>query len=591
MTGVLSEVTGQENFPYIDKMVLSLRQTYPELQENVKRAEEYQKSNNVIGPTVKLNPPASIPEAKRKIENHFRNKTKMKEVVVLGPYEDESAEIKRLLRDTSVEAGSVHHYFVYGPMNDTSKIEIIDLPESGKPGMQLNSEIAKWHIIFSKNEFTEFHFKNYPSDSFFFPTDPDLPSEEAIAVAQRIVDGIRKADLLENESLDQILSEQESYHKVMSSASLLSKTDIPLLITGDSRAYRHKIGKMIHCKSNYHKGKFVLFDCKILRNKHYEWFNDKFFRYFFLKQIPEEVATSDSSVAANKEVSDEMFKKAFNDIFRLEEGLDIDHVNEWTIFFDRISFLDESRISELLNFLKEDISASDIQKKKRVRLLFGLRNIKGLRKAYGDMELDEFTAVNLNVPSFNDFQIDIMIRLLRAILDKMNEVLLNCQSNSIFSLFKLELSDSGLKEMTNYLWPRGFEQICEFFKSFLMEYFIKHPNPIGGIGVDNYSSTNDGYIGSYLSDWQGIGGIRQAERIQVSEIEGIHICKYRHLYEVDAGAVTDLPTMLDEIEREYILDAIKKFGSSQAKVAFSLGYSQPMISRKIARYKLLNLYK
>lgn len=586
ITGVLSEITEQSDFPEIDKMVLSLRRTYPEIQDIVKKAEEYQKNNNRIEPTIQLNPPASIPEAKREIEDYFRGKTKMKEVIVLGPYENEYLEITRLLTDSAAQLENTNHYFIYGSLDDPSNIEIADLLKVDNYSGKLGLEKLHYHIIFSKTEFTEYHFRNFPIDSYFFPSVPDPNSEEVNTVFQTLVDSILKADLLDNETLDQILNSQESYRKLISSAALLSKTDIPLVLTGDSKAYRRKIGKMIHSRSNHKKGMFIFFDCMKFRHKQYDWFIEKFFKYFFLNQNLVDGVTDASSNSDNGNVSNESFNNYITEFFRLDKSLDIDNVNEWTILFDGIGLLDESRISYIQNFLEENNLESYSSNKTKIRLLFGLRDYKDLKKADKDLTLDEYTPSPMNIPSFNDYENEAKISILRSILDRLNEVILNCQSNSIFALYKFKVSDNGLKEMTNYIWPGGFEQICAFFKFLTVDVNLRSNIRIGLAGSTTVVYENDSSVASALRDWAGLGKINQAENIQFSGFNGFNRSKFSRLYKVDSKLVSDLPAMLDEIEREYILDAIKNYGGSQAKVAFKLGYSQPVISRKIAKYKL-----
>ena len=57
--------------------------------------------------------------------------------------------------------------------------------------------------------------------------------------------------------------------------------------------------------------------------------------------------------------------------------------------------------------------------------------------------------------------------------------------------------------------------------------------------------------------------------------------EFSHLYKVDLSSVHDLERFLNQIEKDYLEMAIRKYGKVQTKIGRALGYTQPKVFRRM----------
>ncbi|MCX6159307.1 MAG: sigma 54-interacting transcriptional regulator [Ignavibacteriae bacterium] len=340
-------------------------------------------------------------------------------------------------------------------------------------------------------------------------------------------------------SFNNIVTANKELMQILRDCDTASKTEDPILLLGETGTGKELFANGIHKASSRSDKEFVPINCGAIPNNLIE---SELFGYE---------------------------KGAFTGADKPKAGL-FETVNEGTIFLDEIGELPMELQSKLLRVLQE----------RKFRRMGSVKEIPFKARI--------ISATNVNITSnFGvSFRSDLYYRISTYVfkipplrkrgkrdLELLIEYFLEKYNDRQDNYYKIFIQDSAKQFLYNYDWPGNVRQ---FESNFKRAYYI-------ALQKDKDIDEN---IFKSAFDFEPDNNERIIENNMPPEKETTEDNKYSDFYQVKFFNGFKLKELLNNIEKDYIIEALNK-SRTQKSAGKVLGYSQQLILNKIKKYNLL----
>jgi DNA-binding NtrC family response regulator len=559
---LLKVFTGTD-LPEFQTFVLSLRQTYPEIIEII---EEYGKCNpEKISPDAieeKKNQLDSIKEVRIALEEYF-GKSGSVNVIVLGPYKDELEEIKMRLDNPGSETDLQNHFFLFGESLEPSLINKLRLSHKSDLSGPQETKFKNIYVLYNKLNFSEEYFEHFPESSFFYPAGIESKYEEVKSKLEDALGRIDKACSLEPKTFEDILTSNRAYEKTKTKALIFSKIDRPILIIGNTSFERENLARLIHNERLDSKtGKFTSLNTTLspLKNTSDVFSNLVSFIFplygvykILKKNIDEE---NDSEL--------EIIKR---------------NVKEGTLFIDNVDSISEDNQRYILQLVSNKLSKSsspDDDNGSKLKLIFGARSRARLSRIIPNLKF-AISDVILDIPTLQERGCEDIKRNTFFLVEQINQLLMNREGKPEDLKISFGITEYGLEKMCDYAWPGNDGELSTFVKNAFTKAATDIISRERSISLNGNIIVTENDILEMINERKPVENPVEASPIDANSSEN----EFSHLYKVDLSSVHDLERFLNQIEKDYLEMAIRKYGKVQTKIGRALGYTQPKVFRRM----------
>lgn len=555
------------DLPEFQTYVLSLRQTYPEIIEII---EEYGKCNpEKISPDAieaKKNQFATIRKVKIALEEYF-GKSGNINVIVLGPYKNEPEEVMMRLENPGSETDLQNHFFLFGESLEPSLINKLQLNHKSDLYGPQETKFKNIYVLYNKLNFSEEYFEHFPDSSFFYPTGIESKEEEVYNTLKDALGKIDKACSLEPKTFEDIITSNKAYEDAKAKALIFSRIDRPILIIGKTSFERENLARLIHNESpNSETGQFLSINTSISPLKDIgEFFSNLISLIFPLYGVYK------------------ILKKKFVEENDSELEINKKNVKEGTLFIDNVDSISEENQRYLLqlvaNKLSKGSSANDDNGSK-LKLIFGARSRARLSKVIPNLRF-VISDVILNIPTLQERGCEDIKRNTILLIEQINTLLESSEGKPEDLKISFAITENGLEKMCDYAWPGNDGELSTFVKN----AFTQAATDI--ISGERSISSNGNIIVTEDDILEMINERRPLdipiETLPKDKLDDSKSSEneFSHLYKVDLSSVHDLERFLNQIEKDYLEMAIRKYGKVQTKIGRALGYTQPKVFRRM----------
>jgi len=555
------------DLPEIQTYVFSLRQTYPEIIEII---EEYGKCNpeKISGIAIeeKKSQYSNVKKVKIALEEYF-GKSGDVNVIVLGPYKDELEEIMMRLDSPVSETDLQNHFFLFGESLEPSLINMLRLNYNSDLYGPLESKFKNIYVLYNKLNFSQDYFRNFPDSSFFYQTGIEYKEEEVNRMLKDALDRIDEACSLEPKTFEDIITSNKAYEDTKAKALIFSKIDLPILVIGKTSFERENLARLIHNERHTSKtGEFISLNTTLSPLKNTSDVFSKltsliFPLYGVYKILKKNFVEEDDSELEN-------IKK---------------NVKEGTLFIDNVDSISEDNQGYILQLVANKHSKSssaDDDNGPKLKLIFGARSRTRLSWIIPNLKF-VISNVILNIPTLQERGCEDIKRNTIYLVEKINTLLNGSVGKPEDLKISFGITEDGLEKMCDYTWPGNDEELSTFVKN----AFTQAATDI--IGGERTISSNGNIIVTEDVILEMINERRPLDNpIETSPKDKPDESKtseneFSHLYKVDLSSVHDLERFLNQIEKDYLEMAIRKYGKVQTKIGRALGYTQPKVFRRM----------
>lgn len=463
----------------------------------------------------------------------------MDKIILLEDDLSVARSFARILEQEGYQVTKAANYIefkkVYEEFNPDVILLDIELKNSEKNGLEIFDEYrlkedfsAKVVVLSAKASLTQvaeamkMGAVNFIEKSPFFKKDKflaDVHQAMELSRSQHEIDNLRLT------SLDiALVGESEAMRRIKRKILKLGKSDLNVLLTGETGTGKGVVAEMIHINSNRKSKPFKVVD---------------------VKSIPDNLVES------------ELFghtKGAFTGADRAKKGY-FENAHKGTLFMDEIANLSLGEQAKILKVIEEKkitiVGTGGRDLDVDVRIIAASNQDLAEMSASGDFRDDlyfRFSVGSIEIPPLRERDGDILLLLNRFLLDKARE-----NSNSLdIDLQSIETA------LTDYPWPGNVREIKNF-ATFISQLYDRVDNQVIMKEFELHRKRNHKLANM------------SRESVKENELEEIMMNK-------------DYKLSMDLLEIKYLETQLELNGGNVSKTAKSIGLDRTTLHKKIKKF-------
>lgn len=552
--------------PGPDLLVVSLKYKYKELSKILSGLASLQVPQELIkkGLLITEDTSVGIAAAKLMIEHQFA-KMLNSEVRVIGPHENEDSEITRMLAERSDDKGQRKCYIIHSVPPDLSDIEKFAIPSLSFP--------CTVTILYDKRKFDKAFFSDYPNKGYFekfVPVKPDISqSNELIEKLQNITKGM-------NEQLLRSLTTNLDESAITRYETLRNSGSKFVMLVGANSPERMRFVNHMLDQTQDNKA-FKAIDVSLIRTQRFKKILLDALELLF---IPIPILSFLRGVGGLVQNRNKILETGNDESAFKEELLQSREFMEGTIFIDNIDALPDDYQKIIIAKLTsmKDRSSLHGENDSSPFFIFGTDSAAKLSGLEGRLHA-ELMKSSIQLTDTHNLSPYKKKKLIFDILKFINNKLpkLSNQPGIPDMSLYIALDKSSIQEIVDTTFLNSIEIISSLMSGLITDAvssLISGDEILGangGIIIRESEVSKKIEFFKSLEDDVPIQGQKSSEGLS-------------NLYRVDLDSVKDLRGFLTQIEKDYLVEAFKKYGLNQARVAQELGMSQAMVSRKLGSH-------
>lgn len=573
--------------PEFQSCVLSLRQTFSEICQII---DEYGNENPERFSPAEIEAVktqySTIKNIKEAIEEYFR-KSRQCDVTVLGPYKDELAEIEKNLSIPGSEVDLQNHYFIFGESLEPNDVNQLLLNTGTLLQGVPETKFRNIYVLYNKHKFSEDFFREFPRDSFFYPPGIDSKKTEIDMILKDALKRLDEACTLTPKSFSDIITSNEDYERTIAKAKLFSEIDRPLTIIGNTSFEREHFARLIHREGPNKTEQFIPLNKPGTSFSEFGDLLRKTLPYIFAFLNPITIplvgllAPIWGARKLGESLGSRQERSEFDDFIKT--------VRDGTLFIDNVSSLskeDQYLFQNILAHRKSEEASAEKINKPKLRLIFSDSSMARLNRSVPELG-SAISDVVLTIPTLQERGCEDIVNNTIYLIDKINSLLKDKEGKPEDVKLTFRITEDGLSKMCQYSWPGNELELSTFVKSAFSVSATEILYNERGISSNGEITFTEGDITELLNKKMPVDVLKSVSSKAEDNKSIPSENEFSHLYKVDLSSVYDLEKFLNQIEKDYLESAIKKYGMNQTKIGRALGYNQPKVFRRL---KALNIH-